>query len=64
MTVIIQDILRLTKSPVCHEAADRIDELEEWIRQEGDQTDMCVEAILGEVCAGCRCEKLKPEQTQ
>lgn len=39
--------------------ADRIAELEAWIRSEGERTDICTFPVLHEVCAGCRCGKEK-----
>lgn len=54
----------MTANKQRRKAADRIDELESWIRQEGDQTDTCVEPILGEICVGCRCGKQKLKKAQ
>ena len=37
---------------------NRIAELEEWIKAEGEHTDTCTYAILNKVCDGCRCGRL------
>jgi hypothetical protein len=37
---------------------DRIDTLEAWIKSEAERSDSCTFALFGEVCEGCRCERL------
>lgn len=37
-----------------------IEHLRAWIRQTGEQVDICTRNILGEVCSNCRCGKAKP----
>jgi hypothetical protein len=38
---------------------DRIDELERWIAQEGERSDICTYYILKKKtpCVGCRCKR-------
>lgn len=35
----------------------RIEELEAWIKAEGEHNDTCTYPILKRVCDGCRCER-------
>ena len=37
------------------DALAEIDALRQWIREEGERTDICTQKILGEICDGCRC---------
>jgi len=39
------------------EAADRIERLIGWIKQDSAINDTCTNAILNTVCDGCRCRK-------
>jgi hypothetical protein len=34
-----------------------IHDLREWIRSEGERSDVCTFSIMGEVCSTCRCER-------
>lgn len=36
--------------------------LRDWIRAEGIRTDTCTYHILGEICEGCRCERLTKDR--
>ena len=38
-------------------ARKEIHNLREWIRQEGEHSDVCTFNILREICKGCRCGK-------
>ncbi len=40
---------------------DRIDALEEWVKEEAERSDSCTFALFGEVCDGCRCERLNSQ---
>ena len=40
-------------------AADEIERLREWIRCEGERTNVCTYNILGEVCGYCECKRKK-----
>jgi hypothetical protein len=49
---------------VCKEAAHEIERLRGWIKAEGERTDQCTYAILGEICDGCRCDRQLPQSLQ
>lgn len=38
-------------------AADRIEQLKDWIREAGIRTDTCTFSILGEICKECDCKR-------
>ncbi len=42
-----------------YEAANEIERLRNWIREEGVQTDTCTFNVLGKICDECRCGKIK-----
>ena len=37
-------------------AADRIETLLEWIKQEGERNNTCTKNITGEICGYCQCK--------
>mgnify|MGYP001617062849 CR=1 FL=1 len=53
----ITEILELTGEPMNLYAAQRIKNLERWIRNEGENNNICTYNILGEICVGCGCKR-------
>jgi hypothetical protein len=41
------------------DAANEIEFLRDWIQAHGEQTDTCTRRVLGTICGGCECGKLK-----
>jgi hypothetical protein len=38
--------------------------LRDWIRQEGERSDVCTFHILGEICGNCACHRKSPANTE
>jgi len=50
-------ILRSMGGKVDLLAANRIETLREWIKQQSEITDTCTYNVLGEVCEFCECNR-------
>lgn len=40
----------------------RFENLKEWIKSEGERTNVCTFNILGSVCEGCKCGKVSGQK--
>ena len=39
---------------------NRVKRLEDWIRSDGERSDLCTFHILGEICGNCACPRKSP----
>jgi len=50
-----QAVLRLRSRKVAQILALNVRRYRQWIKEQGEFTDTCTRAILGDVCEGCNC---------
>jgi hypothetical protein len=52
----------MTKAPNMKRFYARLQRLEDWIRAEGERSDVCTYDVLGEVCSTCKCRRTHAKQ--
>jgi hypothetical protein len=48
---------RLRSREAAHVLAQHVERYRLWIKEQGEFTDTCTWAILGDVCEGCECRR-------